>query len=77
MNGQVGAWAPRQPQWQHWGEDAARVHDSESATEHAAATEGAEGVDECAVACGCVEEATERAGARIADEEACMVGGWW
>ncbi|KAI0640122.1 hypothetical protein C8Q77DRAFT_1084793 [Trametes polyzona] len=52
LNGHVGAWAPRQPQWQHWGEDAERMHEPDSGAEQAAA-EGAAVVEECAEACEC------------------------
>lgn len=72
MNGHVGAWAPRQPQWQHWGEEAARRHDSESGPWQAA-LEGASVVCACADACGCDGDATERAGVEIAEDCACIV----
>ena len=69
MNGQVGAWAPRQPQWQHWGE-LADVGQGAESTAQETGIAPVEGID----ACGCDEGATERETQMVAGADACMVG---
>lgn len=82
LKGQVGAWAPRHPQWQHWGELADVGQGAESTaqgTGTAPMGADADGCDETA-------DATERetGTAADADAKACMadvwvvgsVGGW-
>ena len=70
LNGHVGACAPRQPQWQHWGELAEVGQDADS-TARVTGVAPREGV------CGCDDEdATERAEQQAADADACMAGGY-
>ena len=82
LKGQLGAWALRQPQWQHWGELADVGQGAESTaqgTGTAPMGADADGCDETA-------DATERetGTAADADAKACMadvwvvgsVGGW-
>lgn len=71
LKGHDGAWAPRQPQWQHWGAEAARMQAAGSAAGHWAAAEGAP------VGCECAEDATERAEVGLMGAVACMVDGGW
>ena len=72
LKGHVGAWAPRQPQWQHWGELAA-VGQGVAPTAYGtgAAPEGGSGPR-----CG-DEGATEREETIATDADACMVAGGW
>ena len=68
-NGQFGAWSPRQPQWQHWGE-LADVGQGAESTAQETGIAPVEGID----ACGCDEGATERETQMVAGADACMVG---
>ncbi len=75
LKGHVGAWAPRQPQWQHWGELAA-VGQGVASTAYGTGVVPEGSSD----ARGCDEDATEREETIAVDADACMVvvgGGWF
>lgn len=71
MKGQVGAWAPRQPQWQHWGE-LADVGQGAEETAEETGTAPMEGVD----ASGFDDDATECELQMVADADECMMIDW-